>query len=155
MWTVMYSFLLSLWETLSGKLDISGPPINPLASVWIGLYVAPTPGPNPNATMSDITEPTFNGYGRQEVVWYPPYIDISGVAQLEGVSQIYRPTDNLTQTQITGLFLATAPVGGTLLAMQPIGGGGYPLNTTLQALVLVPSISLDPAGSYGGVDIAP
>jgi len=105
--------------------------------------------------MANITEANYDGYARQEVVWYPTYQDLDGAQQLDGVSQYFSPVDSLIPLVITGMFMASALTGGTLWMQQPIGGAGYPLGGPTGALVVVPSIQFSPTGNFGGAVVQP
>jgi hypothetical protein len=155
MWVPTYPFLALVMNALARIGLPSGPTVGPLEIVYLGLYQNGTPAPNPTRLMTDLVEATYNGYARQEVVWYPTYQNQSGLQELDGVSQFYQPIDNLNPQNITGFFLASALHGGILLAMQPLPGLGIPLRGPLDALPVMPSFALDPAANYGASIVGP
>lgn len=154
MWTLTYPLLAAIMAAITEHAS-SGPFNGPLEAVYLGLYIAPTTTIHPNSLLSAITEATYDGYARQEIVWFPTYQDNAGPQALEGQSLYFSPTDATVGNVITGLFLATAETGGVLLAAQALGGIGYPLNGPTSALVVVPAFQLDPTANYGGAYVTP
>lgn len=151
MWQVTAAFLAQILADMVGSgMSPSG---GVLSSAWLGLYVAPTTPITSRSTLVNIIEATYDGYARQEVVWYPPYTDVSGPQTLTGHTLEYAPTDSTVPNVITGLFLASAITGGTLWAGQAQGTPGYPLQMAGQAMVLVPQFQLGYQLVYGGAQI--
>ena len=122
MWTVTKLFMLRLAQDLIQAA--AGPLPGPLNNVWMGLYQSPTVPINPDSTLVNITEATYDGYSRQKVVWFPPWVSVGGPEILAAQDLWYSPTDALVANVITGVFLADAFYGGNLLmaAVLPVPG---------------------------------
>lgn len=153
MWTVTAYFLNQILADLINAYSASH--INGiLEAVWLGLYITPTTPISPQSTLANITEANYDGYARQEVVWYPPYTDFAGPQTLTGVSMNFSPTDATVPNLITGLFLATAGTGGNLLMAQALASPGMPLQMLGESLILLPQFQMSYGPNYGGVQIA-
>jgi hypothetical protein len=151
MWTVCALFLNQVLA------DIIGAGMSPsggvLHTAWLGLYIAPTTPITPQSTMLQITEATYDGYARQEIVWYPPYTDMLGPQTLTGQSLLFTPTDSTVPNMITGLFISSALTAGTLWMAQALASPGYPLQMVGESLVIVPQFQLGYLQVYGGAQI--
>jgi hypothetical protein len=147
-WTqYMYVLLAdSLTRTMGGS-----PTVGPLEACYLGLSVAPTPAYRFASLIADITEANYDGYARQEVVWYPPYVSTQGPVTVEGASLFFAPTDAVLAATITGVFLATAPSGGLLLGGAPLAVPYPILANPLTALTIVPAVQLPLGAVWGGV----
>ena len=113
MFTATYYFLLAIMDALALK---SGSQLYEalLSNTWFGLYQAPTPSPSPGLTMSQITEANYDGYARQALVWFAPFLDAAGPADLAAQNLHFAPNDALVPNTITGGFIANAVSGGIL-----------------------------------------
>lgn len=152
MWTVTKALLLSLLNCLTGPAG-SGSSLGPFQNVWAGLFLGATPPLTPDTNMSQIVEATYHGYARQLIVWYPPFIEATGPYAIEGHSMIFMPTDAAVPNVIAGVFVASAPVGGTYLMGQLLLPASMPLNDPTQAIVYDPIFSLPFSHIYGGADV--
>jgi hypothetical protein len=151
-WIVMQYFLLLVQSWLI-KFPASAPYDGPLGAVYVGLAIAPTAGITWQSTMANITEANYDGYARQEVVWYPPYLAGGGPATLEGQSLHFAPTDATVPNNIIGVFLADAPTGGHLLAFASWPGTGAPMSNPSQALTVDAFFQLPFQLVYGGPEM--
>lgn len=151
MWTVTAAFLAQVLADIIGSgMSPSG---GVLGAAWLGLYIAPTTPITPRSTLANITEATYDGYARQEVVWYAPYTDLSGPQTLTGHTLEYAPSDATVPNVITGLFLASAVTGGTLWMAAAQASPGYPLQMPGQAMIVVPQFQLGYGQVYGGPQV--
>ena len=106
-WTPSLAFLLSMMWDLAG-VEASASLPNVLEGIYCGLYQAPTPFPTSQLTIADITECDYDGYGRQAVSWFPPFIDPSGPVDLAARNMHFVPTDSNNPNTATGAFLVSA-----------------------------------------------
>jgi hypothetical protein len=147
MWQVTYVALLS-WLKWLEVAPASAPYDGPLANVWVGLFVAPTPAILPSSTMANITEASYDGYVRQEVAWLPEIVSSGGNVTKKGQNMLFAPIDGTVPNTITGAFLATALTGGSLIAgaaaPAPIFLGAPP-----SGLFIVPVLQLPSTPVYG------
>ncbi len=146
-WIATYFFFESVLNDLIEQNPSSG--VAPsLKGVYQGLYTAPTGTPTPASTMASITEANYDGYARQAVVWFEPFLDVLGPFNLQGANMQFRPTDAVVPNTITGAFLATAITGGNLLLaaafVQPVA-----LSGPLTALTISPVFQLAFTSNYG------
>lgn len=147
MWQFTYAMLLRYALALIGHGG--SPPQGPLFGVWLGLYQQGTPPVTPQSVMSNIVEANFDGYSRQQAVWFPPYISSSGNVLLVGQDLYYTPTDALVPNKITGCFLADSFYGGLLLAGAIAPGVGFMLSNPNNAVKIQPQVALTPQQLYG------
>jgi hypothetical protein len=154
MWTVTTVLLQAILDAIYGHALPSGL-VGPLDAVYVGLYIAPTAPINQNSLLSNITEATYDGYARQEIVWFPTFIDQAGPQTLEGASLFFSPTDATVPNTITGIFIASALTGGVLLAAQALATPGVPLIGPSNALTVVPQFQLPFQQIYGGGQLVP
>lgn len=132
-WIPTYFFLFTVLDALALK---SGSQLYEavLGNTWLGLYQAPTPVPTPALLMSGITEANYDGYARQPLVWFPPFLDVAGPATLAAQNLHYSPSDAVVPNTITGAFIATAATGGQLYLAAALSvpvalpGPSYALN---------------------------
>lgn len=148
MWQMTYAALLA-WLKWLEVAPASSPYDGPLAFVWVGLYVAPTPTFLPTSTMADITEANYDGYARQEVVWLPEIVNSAGDVIKKGQNMAFAPTDATLPNTITGAFLASAATGGNLIA-GAAAPTPIPLIGPPSGLFLVPVLQLTSGQVYGG-----
>lgn len=148
MWQVTYVALLS-WLKWLEIAPASSPYDGPLAFVWLGLYQSPTPAIQPSSTMANITEATYDGYVRQEVVWLPEIVNTAGQVIKKGQNMAFTPTDALVTNSITGAFLATALTGGSLIAAAA-APAPIPITGPPSGLFIVPVLLLPSTQVYGG-----
>jgi hypothetical protein len=147
MWQVTYVALLS-WLKWLEIAPASAPYDGPLAFVWVGLYQAPTSPILPTSTLASITEATYDGYARQEVVWNPEFISQAGLVTKKGQNMYFSPSDATVPNLITGVFLASALSGGSLIAAA-VAPVPIALNDPTNALFIVPVLSLPSSPVYG------
>jgi hypothetical protein len=148
-WQITQAFALAILRWL---IDAGGasPGHGPLYTAYIGLYQLSSPSVGWLTTMGQIVEASYDGYARQEIVWYPPYQGTAGPATLEGASLMFAPTDALVPQTIGGIILADSLTGGDLWAGQPLPAPGTPLTGPLTVLKVVPDIALTQQLVYGG-----
>jgi hypothetical protein len=146
-WQFTYVLLLRL---LQAAIRGSGAgAAGPLSAAWLGLYQPPTVPITPQSTMANITEANYDGYSRQLVVWFPPYISAAGPEQMSAQDLFFMPIDPLVANQITGVFLADAFYGGSLLAAAVLPAPGVQLTGPTRALKVQPNVQLSTAQLYG------
>jgi hypothetical protein len=153
MWVMTSAVLKLLLLALSepaGSSGFSGP----FAACYVGLLIDPTPDLTSNTVLADVTEASYDGYARQLVVWYPPFISSEGPYLLEGHSQIYTPTDTTVANNITGVMLCSALTAGQYLCGMLSFPTTYPLTGPTQSMVVDPEISLPFSSIYGGPDLS-
>lgn len=150
MWSVTQAFLVAL---LNWAIDLGtvSPSHGPLYAAWMGLYTNGSPNVSQQTQLSQMIEPTYPGYARQEVVWYPVYQSNAGPVTLEGGSMYFAPTGTGVQVGISGCFLCTVPTGynGTLMMGQPFAAP-INLSTPLTVVKLLPNFQLGYGLNYGG-----
>lgn len=123
-----------------------------LHAVFLGLYVAPTPVPNVNLLMADITEATFTGYARQAIVWGPPYVSQAGYEAMDAGSLHWQSSDAVTPNTITGVFIASAITAGVLLAAMKFDNP-VALPDQFHLLDTLTRFALDPTAFWGDGDV--
>lgn len=148
MWTVTTLFLLRVMQWLTAR-GTAPPGAGPLQAVWMGLYQQPTLPINPFSTLANITEANYDGYSRQLVVWFPPWIAAAGPEQLAGQDLFFSPADPNVVNQITGVFLADAFYGGNLLAAAVLPAPGVQLSGPSRAMKVQPQFQLPFTQIYG------
>ena len=148
-WQLTTAMVIKMMQWLTA-CPASAPYFGPLCDVWIGLYQPPTAPITANSVLAAITEADYDGYARQEVVWFPTFTQTSGPQIIIGVDQFYAPTDSLSANTITGVFLSTAVSGGVLLGAATLASPGVTLSTPETALVVEPEFSLPYTQTYGG-----
>lgn len=148
LWVPTYSFLLSALNDLIGY-DPSSGMSGVLRNIYVGLCIGPTPPFANSSVIGGVTEATYTGYARQEVVWFPPYIDVLGPYAITGANLQFRPTDSMTPNTITGLFLASALTAGTLLLGCQLATPVV-LNDPTEAFTTAPVVQLFNGNQWGG-----
>ena len=146
MWQATYTLLLRMAAALTGHGG--SPAAGPLYGAWLGLYQTGTPPVTPNSTMANITEANYDGYSRQQILWFPPIVSQSGPVLLTAQDLFFEPIDALVANQILGCFIADAFYAGSLLAGAPAPGNivlGRPSN----GLKVQPQWSLTTQTQYG------
>lgn len=146
-WVPSLQFLLSCMYDLS-EVETSSSLPNVLTGVYCGLFQAPTPFPTPALVMSGITECNYDGYARQLITWFPPFIDALGPVDLAARNMHFVPTDSTNPNTATGVFIATALTGGTLLLSAMLVTPAA-LGSILQALDVAPVFQLAFNANYG------
>jgi hypothetical protein len=124
-WQVTTLFLARLFAALTRAGGAV--PAGPLAGVWMGLYQPPTGPPTQQTLMGSITEANYDGYSRQQVVWFPTWLSAGGPQVLQAQDLWFSPIDALKPNLITGIFLADAFYGGNLLMAAPLATPGVTL----------------------------
>ena len=148
MWQWTYPFLL-LAKSWLEVAPASAPYDGPLAMTWAGLYQAPTGTITANSVMSGITECNYDGYARQEVVWFPPFINSVGAVQDKGAILRFAAIDSTVPNMATGVFLASASSGGILYGGQVLPPPGVSLMSAGQSLFVTPAWFLSALLVYG------
>jgi hypothetical protein len=147
MWQMTYAFLL---ELLAAAIGHGGSPAaGPLFGVWVGLYQQGTPGVTPTSVLGNIIEANYDGYSRQQAMWFPPFVSSAGPAQLAAQDLFYAPIDSNVPNMIAGAFLASAFYGGVLLGGAPTPRGPIPMTGVQSAIKLQPQFQLTPGQVYG------
>lgn len=147
MWVVTYAFLSAVLDALT-QASVSAFYEAVLGKTYIGLFIAPTPAPSPQLLLSGITEANYDGYARQPLVWFPPFLDVSGPYVASAQNLHFSPSDALVQNTITGAFIATALSGG-LLYMAAAFATPVPLPSPAYAVNLAPVFQLPFTQIYG------
>lgn len=147
MWTVTTVFLARLMLSLLGRY--TGPGAGPLAAAWLGLYQSPTATITPQSTLANIVEANFSGYSRQLIVWFPPFIEISGPEIITAQDLFWTPADATVSNFITGCFIADSFYGGALLMAAPAPAPGFVLNSPSRGLKVQPQYSQQFLTVYG------
>lgn len=146
-WVPSLQFLLSLAYDLAG-VETSASLPSVLTGVYLGLFQAPTPVPTSNLVMSGVTECNYDGYARQAISWFPPFVDAAGPIDLAGHNLHFVPTDSTAPNTATGVFIASASTGGVLLLssllVSPVG-----LQSILQAVDVAPVVQFPFTANYG------
>jgi len=147
MWQVTYAFLM---ELLAAAVGHGGAPATgPLFGAWLGLYQQGTPGVQPNSTMANILEANYDGYSRQQIAWFPPFVSSAGPAELAAQDLFFAPTDANVPNMIAGAFMVSAFYGGVLLAGAPTPSGVIPMVGPTSAIKVQPTFQLPPSLIYG------
>jgi hypothetical protein len=148
-WTVTTALLLRVAQWLIDA-GATSPGQGPLYAAYIGLCQTGTPGFTQNTLLSQVTEANYDGYARQEIVWYPPYISTAGPQTLEGGSLFFMATDQNASNNITAVMLVSALTGGVLLAGAALPSPGVVLGPSSAALKVIPEFQLPFQQIYGG-----
>lgn len=147
MWQTTYALLQRL---LLAAIGHGGSPVTgPLWQVWVGLYQTGTPPVTPQSTMGSIVEATFDGYSRQQASWFPPFESAAGPELLVGQDLFFQPTGSVIPNTITGVFMADAFYGGTLLAGGIAPNGPINVFGPTSAIKIQPQFSLSTNLIYG------
>jgi hypothetical protein len=149
MWVVTQYFLQQFLDAVADLVDSqsSSPPLN---ACFFGLFTAPTGSLSNTTVLADITEANYDGYARQLVTWYPPFISAAGPYLLAAHSQAFTPTDSTVPNTITGCFLASAATGGVYLCGTSILPTPIPLTGPQSTILVDCEISLPFTPTYGG-----
>jgi hypothetical protein len=148
MWVATYFFLLSIMDALT-QASVSAFYESVLGKTYCGLFIAPTPAPTPGLLMSGITEANYDGYARQPLVWFAPFLDSAGPADAAAQNLHFSPSDANVPNTITGAFVASALTGGQLLLAAAFATP-VALTSPLLALNLAPVFQLPFTVNYGG-----
>ena len=148
MWTVTTLFLLRLMQEITRGVVTPGV-AGVLNGAWLGLYQQGTNPITPQSTMANIVEANYDGYSRQQIVWFPPWISAGGPELIAAQDLWYSPTDALKPNLITGVFIADAFYGGNLLMAAALAVPGVSLGSPSQALKVQPQFSLPFLQIYG------
>jgi len=148
LWTVTYLLMLrlALNAIRAGGSAVPGA----LNGIWLGLYQSPTVPITPVTTLAGITEANYDGYSRQQVVWFPPFLSSSGPVLLAAQDAYFTPSDGLSSNLITGVFMADSFYGGGLLAAAALASPGRVLSQVTDALKVQPQFALPAISVYGG-----
>lgn len=152
MWIVSQLFLQRCMAALLANVA-SGGFRGPLFNCWVGLYQTGTPAMQPTNTIADIVEANYDGYSRQEVIWFPPWISSSGPEQAASQDNWFSPVDAGVSNNITGVFLADAFYGGNLLVSAALANPGAVLGNPNEALKVQEIFQLPFQTIYGGPDV--
>jgi hypothetical protein len=152
MWNVTQDFLVALanWLVEAGSVS---PGHGPLVGCFLGLYQPGTPVVGPRTPQSAIVEASYDGYARQEIVWYPTYVSTAGPVTLEGGSLFFQPSDSTISQTISGIFISTGLTGGDLYMGQALPTPGVVLSGPLTILKVIPEIQLPFTPTWGGAAI--
>lgn len=123
-----------------------------LEACFLGLAQVGSPPPTVSLTMGQVVEANYDGYARQEVVWFPTFVSGSGPQTIIGHTLFFAPTDDTVPNTITQVFLATALTGGQLLAASVVTPSVI-ITTLDAAMVVKPLFSLPLGGPYGQPDV--
>ncbi len=148
MWVATYFFLLSVLDALT-QASVSAFYESVLGKTYCGLYIAPTPAPTPGLLMSGVTEANYDGYARQPLVWFAPFLDAAGPADAAAQNLHFSPSDAVVPNTITGAFIASTLSGGQLLLAAAFATP-VALPGPLYAVNLAPVFQLAFTGAYGG-----
>lgn len=152
MWQVTQLFLLRVALALIQK-SVNPGVAGPLSGVWCGLYQQGTNPISQQSTMANIIEANYDGYSRQAVNWFPPWISTSGPEQLAAADMWFSPTDALVSNLITGVFIADAFYAGNLLMAAQLAVPGVNLGSPTQAMKVQPVFDLPFLQIYGSPKI--
>jgi hypothetical protein len=147
-WIASLLFLQRMAAALVAN-QASGAYAGPLEAVYLGLYTNPTPVLNYNSTLANITEATFTGYVRKELVWDSAYFGAELYEYLEAGSLHWQPTDAVAPNVVTGLFIADAVSAGNLLLSGVFPPPGIPMSSSLNALTVIARFGLNSAQNWG------
>lgn len=150
-WQVTLALMLRLAQAAVRPGGSATP--GPLFGVWLGLSQINSPPWQPTTLMGNVLEANYDGYSRQLVTWFPPWISQGGPEQLAAQDLFFSPSDNLSSNVIGGAFLADAFYGGTLLAGSTIAPPGRVLALTSDALKVQPIFQLPFALIYGAPNL--
>jgi hypothetical protein len=139
-----------LGQVLADILDLgaSGSLAGALTGTYLGLYQAPTPFPTPSLLMGGVTECNYAGYARQALSWFPPFIDALGPYDVAAHNLQFRAVDSSAPNTATGVFIASALTGGTLLLSANLLSPAL-LNGPLQSLDVAAVVQLAFTANYG------
>jgi hypothetical protein len=151
MWQVTTFFLLRVAQQLIHAAAGAG--AGALNAVWMGLAQPPTGALNQYSTLAQITEANYDGYSRQQVVWFPPWISVAGPELLTAQDLWFSPSDALVSNQITWIFLADAFYAGNLLMAAPVPNPGVNLSSPAQALKVQAQFALPFTQIFGKPDL--
>lgn len=130
-------------------LDDLGADTAKLNGIWVGLYTAVNGSVGPNLAIGDLTEPTYTGYARQQLLtWTTAYLDGSGLDTIIDGALHFKPSDTMTANTILGAFLGSASAVGVLVGIDP-APSPVPLTGPTTILTITPKVSLDPNGNFG------
>lgn len=146
-WTPTLLFLQAVCSALINSVVSASAGV--LEAAYLGLYVSPTPAPSPQLLMAGVTEPVYDTYARQLIVWYPTYTSSMGPQTLQGESLSFTPTDATDSVSIIGVFMASALTGGKLWLAAALSNP-VTLNSTETSLVIEPIVSFQYLPIYGG-----
>lgn len=141
--------MLSLLAAAAVEHVVSGNYSGPLYTAYLGLCIAPTPAFTPLSVIGSLTEATYTGYARQQIVWGSTYVSSTGLQVIPGGSLVYQPSDAVTPNVITGAFLADALTTGNLLAGLLFPSPGFSLPNAASALEMVVRWGFDFSGNWG------
>lgn len=148
LWVPTYFFLLSALNDLIEQNPSSAEP-NILKGIYVAAFQSGSPAPNVASTLTTQTECTYDGYARQAVVWFPPYIDPALPVALTAANVMFRPTDAVVPNLVTQIGLVTALTGGVLLLLAQLQTP-ISLANPLTAFTTAPVVQLPTTSVYGG-----
>jgi hypothetical protein len=135
-------------HTALANLVAAGGVFDP-ATIFVGLYQGIAPPAGPESVMANLTEATYTGYARQALTpWTSPYNASVGFVTIDGPALHFTPADGVVPNTILGWFIASAAVGGTLLAIEPLATPA-PLIDADSTLSIMPRFAIDPTASFG------
>lgn len=147
LWTPTLLFLQAVCGAIINAVASASAGV--LEAAYLGLCVAPTPAPTPQLLMAGVTEPVYDTYARQLIIWYPSYMALLGPQTLQGESLAFTPTDTTDSVSITGCFIASALTAGKLW-MLTLFPTPIPLSSPETSLIIEPQVSFQFLSIYGG-----
>lgn len=150
-WVVTYAFLSQAMADLT-ETGASPAGTGVLEACFCGLYLVGSPAPSPTLLMSQVLEANYDGYARQEVVWFPTFVGFGANQALVGHNLFFAPLDDTVANTIGGVFLATALTGGQLL-MAALLNPPLAITALDAAMVVKPVFLLSTTSVYGGPDV--
>lgn len=139
-----------LTRILDDILDLLADPAKAgmLGGSHLGLFQTGTPAFDEEMVLGDVVECTYDGYARQPLVWGNQGVDPNGRQSVHAGGLLFSPTGAVTPNTVTGIFLATALVAGTLLGVGYFAEG-ISFNGIEDDLSIVSVFAVPLAGNWG------
>jgi len=119
LWVPTYALLSGMMADLIGY-DPSSGMSGVLRNCYCALFQSGSPAPSKGSTLVTQTEADYDGYARQEVVWFPTYLDVLGPQAVTAANLQFRMTNTTTPNLITQIGLVSLVTGGVLLACSEL-----------------------------------